>query len=254
MKIKLKINHNGKVHEHALNLGEIAAIGRSSKCEFQHEDEKISGRHCRFFLKKDRLEITDLDSKNGTYLNGIRIETSEVFLGDEIRIGDSIITIGDKDVDAEALNTLTFPGPAKDRISYELKADFTGARVQNQKANKKVSVNQKVNYDASMLREIELRKKVQSRLKLSKEGIRSKNKFRSFLSLIFDLVFLGMFMCVPLIIQSHITQYIHPGQKSLVLVVMEVIMVGFFLGMNLKASRFTLGERMAGIKKLYSEQ
>lgn len=254
MKIKLKISHNGKIHEHALNLGEIAAIGRSSKCEFQLEDEKISGRHCRFFLKKDRLEITDLDSKNGTYLNGIRIETSEVFLGDEIRIGESVITVGDKDADAEAVSTLTFPGPAKDRLSYELKADFTGARVQNQQANKKISVNQKVNYDASMLREIELRKKVQSRMKLSKEGIRTKNKVRSFLSLIFDLVFLGIFMCGPLLVMPHITQYIHPGQKSLVLVVMEVIAVGFFLGFNLKASKFTMGERIAGIKKLYSEQ
>lgn len=254
MKIKLKINHNGKLHEHALNLGEIAAIGRSSKCEFQLEDDKISGRHCRFFLKKDRLEITDLDSKNGTYLNGIRIETSEVFLGDEIRIGESVITVGDKDVDAEALSTLTFPGPAKDRISYELKADFTGARVQNQMANKKNSVAPKVNYDASMLREIELRKKVQSRMKLSKEGIRSRNKFRSFISLIFDLILLGIFMCAPLVVMPRITQYVHPGQKSLVLVVMEVLVVGFFLGFNLKASKFTMGERFAGIKRLYSEQ
>lgn len=254
MKIKLKINHKGKIHEHSMNLGEIAAFGRSSKCEFQIEDDMMSGRHCRFFLKKDRLEITDLDSKNGTYLNGIRIETSEVFMGDEIRIGESIITLEDKNVDAEALNTLTFPGPLKDRISYELKADFTGARVQNQMANKKMSVVPKVNVDASRIREVELRKKAQSRLRLSKEEIRKRNKFQSMLSIVFDLMLLGVFMCLPILVLPYITEYIHPGQKSLVLVVMEVLVVGFFLGVNLKASKFTFGERFSGIRRKYTDQ
>jgi hypothetical protein len=254
MKIKLKINHKGLIKEYAMNLGEIVSIGRSSKCEFQLEDEKTSGRHCRFFLKKDRLEITDLDSKNGTYLNGIRIESSEVFIGDEIKLGETVVTIEEKNADAEAVSTLTFPGPAKDRISYELKADFTGARVQNQMANKKLSVTPKVNYDESRIREIELRKKANSRVRVSKEEVRSRNKFRSFLSMLFDLALLGAFMCLPIYVMNQINQHVLPAQRSLVLIVMEVFVIAIFLGVNFKGSKFTFGERLAGIKKLYTNQ
>lgn len=255
MKVNLRIIHKGTAKEANLGLGQIVAIGRSSKCDLQIEDEKMSGRHCRFFLKNDRLEVSDLDSKNGTYLNGIRIETSEVFVGDEIRVGDTFISLQEGHFDQEALDVLTFPGPHKDRMSYELKIDFTGARIQNQQANKKLSVIPKVNIDASHAREIDLRKKVKSKLKVSKEEIRSRHKITAFLASCLDAVFMFFIMSIPLILMNKF----FPGtmtknQKLISVLILEVASVGIFFMGNFKLSKFTIGERLSGIQDMYQKQ
>lgn len=251
MKIALKFKTNGSTVEHTLNVGEIIAIGRSSKCEFQLDDEKISGRHCRFFLKQDRLELTDLDSKNGTYLNGIRVETSEVFLGDEVKIGDTIISLEERSADAEAMKLLSFPGPMKDRASYELKVDFTGARIQNQINNKKIKASQKIQYDPSHAKEIELRKQAHSRLKLPKEEIKANHKFKAMISSLLDMALLGAFLYVPYHFQDFIPSKEH---KLFALIVVEIFAASIFLAVNFKSSKFSFGEKISGIEKLYQNQ
>lgn len=251
MKVALKFKQNGNSFEHALNVGEIIAIGRSSKCEFQLEDEKISGRHCRFFLKSDRLELTDLGSKNGTYLNGIRVESSEIFMGDQIKIGDTIISLEERSADEEAIKVLSFPGNPKDRAGYELKMDFTGVRIQNQINEKKIKKSSKLQYDPSHAKEIELRKKANSRLKLPKEEIKANHQFKALVSSIFDLALLGLFLYVPYHFQNLI-----PGKehKTVALIVVEIFAAAIFLGVNFKSSKFSFGETISGIKKIYLDQ
>lgn len=255
MKVSLKIVNKGSSKEQTITLGQMIAVGRSSKCDFQVEDEKISGRHCRFYLKKDRLEVTDLDSKNGTYLNGIRIESSEVFVGDEIRIGDTIVTLQDGNFDQEALDVLTFPGPLKDRMSYELKIDFTGARIQNQQANKNLSVIPKVNLDASHAKEIDLRKRAKSKLKVSKQEIRARHKFAAFLSSLLDAFVMFVIMCLPLLLMNKfVPGTMSKNQKLISILILEVASVGIFFMSNFKIAKFTIGERLFGIQEKYQKQ
>lgn len=255
MKVNLQITHNGNKKEHELVLGQIVAIGRSSKCEFQLDDQKISGRHCRFYLKTDRLEVTDLDSKNGTYLNGIRIETSEVFVGDEIKIGDTLITLKEESFDKEALELLTFPGPFKDRMSYELKIDFTGARIQNQQANKRLSVTPKVNIDASHAREIDLRKKARSKVKVSKQEIRSRHKISAFFASAFDALIMFFIMSLPLLLlNKFVPGTMTKNQKMISIIILEIACVGIYFMSNFKISKFTIGERLSGIQEKYNKQ
>lgn len=255
MKVALKITHNGKVIEHILTLGAMISVGRSSLNEFQLDDDKISGRHCRFFLRKDKLEITDLDSKNGTYLNGIRIDHSELFVGDEVKIGETTITLEEKNSDAEALDILTFPGPKKDRLSYELKADFTGARIQNQLNNKRLSVVPKYSVDAGHAKEIDLRKKIQSRIRLSKQEIRSRNKLLSFFSLSIDTFLMFIVLCLPiLIILKLVPAEVTKEQKMLFLLLLEGAFIVVYTFTNFKMARFTVGEKISGVEKLYLEQ
>lgn len=255
MKVNLLINHNGKTTEHEMTLGQIVAIGRSSKCELQVDDQKISGRHCRFYLKSDRLEVTDLDSKNGTYLNGIRIETSEVFAGDEIKIGETVITLQDSSFDKEALDLLTFPGPFKDRMSYELKIDFTGARIQNQQANKRLSVIPKVNIEASHAREIDLRKKVKSKVKVTKQEIRSRHKISSFMATLFDALMMFIIMSFPLLLlNKFVPGTMSKNQKMISIILLEIACVGVYFMSNFKISKFTIGEKLSGIQEKYQKQ
>lgn len=253
VKVDFKFMYHGKIIERELNLNSIINIGRSSKCDVQIDDEKISSRHCRLHLKVDRLELTDLDSKNGTYLNGIRIEQSEIFVGDEVKIGDTIITMQEQKMTKETVDVLTFPGPFKDRLNYELKADFTGARILNQSAKRNLPV--KYSLEASHIREIDLRKRIKSKLKLSKQEIRSRNKFSSLVSTFLDAIAFFFAITLPLVIVSQMVSIsTNNSQRLTLLIALEVVSIVIFFILNYKASKFTFGERLSGIKKLHTSQ
>jgi pSer/pThr/pTyr-binding forkhead associated (FHA) protein len=254
VKVVLKFLSAGKTIEQSLNLNTTIIIGRGSKSDTPLLDDKISGRHCRLALKIDRLELSDLDSKNGTYLNGIRIEQSEVFIGDEIRVGDTLITIEEKKMEKETIDVLTFPGPTKDRLNYELKADFTGARILNQSKNR-ISSAPNYSQEASRIRETDLRKKVKSKLKLSKQEIRKRNKFAAMISTFFDAFAFLIVLSIPLLIVAKlISNRVEHSQRLSLLITMELIAIGIFIVSNYKFSKFTIGEKIGGIKKLYIKQ
>ncbi len=65
-------------------------IGRSAEADLRIEDRFASGMHCRVFSRGNRYLVEDLQSTNGTYLNGGEL-TGEAELHDldEIGIGDT---------------------------------------------------------------------------------------------------------------------------------------------------------------------
>lgn len=239
----------GSSIDHEVNLNYAVAFGRSSRSEVQLSDEMISGSHCRFILKRNRLELTDLDSKNGTYLNGIRVEHSEVFIGDEVRIGNTVITLDDKHMSPDSVDILTFPGPQKDRISYELKADFTGTRIENQSLSAKNSAR------SSHVREIELRKRVKSRIKLSKQEIKSRYKFLSLIGTLLDVAFAILILFLSfIIIKKTLPRTMDKDFRLYLILMSEVFIIGTYYVMNFKVSKFSIGEKISGIKNLYLKQ
>jgi DNA-binding NtrC family response regulator len=69
-----------------------ATLGRSPSCEIPLEDSKVSRRHAKVAVAEGQARITDLGSRNGTVVNGERIEGEAVLLpGDHIQVGDSTI-------------------------------------------------------------------------------------------------------------------------------------------------------------------
>ena len=253
MKVSLKILRQGTIREHVLSSNGAVTFGRSRLCEIQLEDTKVSGKHCRLNLKKDRLEVTDLDSKNGTYLNGIRVEQTEIFAGDEVRIGDTLITMQESKMQDEDVKALSFPGPEHDRLEYALKADFTGARIQNQIVNKK-NQSLKLAQIASHAKEIDLRKRINSPILISKQEIRNRNKLPSFIATLLDVVTLLMVISSPLFIVASLPSQIGNQTRILVLIGLAALFGGAFIFYNYKKSKFTVGEKLAGIQRLHSEQ
>lgn len=72
-------------------------FGRSVKCELCFADMELSRRHCEFFLKNDVLEIKDLASANGVYVNDKKIDTAILQAGDQLRMGSvTLLVIGPK--------------------------------------------------------------------------------------------------------------------------------------------------------------
>ncbi len=68
------------------------SIGSGAANQLQLADSTISDRHCTLHLKEDRYEIVDLESHNGTFVNGIPIHRRFLEDGDTIRIGQSELT------------------------------------------------------------------------------------------------------------------------------------------------------------------
>jgi pilus assembly protein CpaF len=69
-------------------------IGRVSGNDIVLPKGNVSKRHSRLLLKDGRIEIADLKSTNGTYVNGKKItETTSVGATDRVYVGDFLITI-----------------------------------------------------------------------------------------------------------------------------------------------------------------
>jgi len=69
-------------------------IGRVSGNDIVLPKGNVSKRHSRLVLKEGRIEISDLKSTNGTYVNGKKIvEPTAVGATDRVYVGDFLITI-----------------------------------------------------------------------------------------------------------------------------------------------------------------
>ena len=73
-----------------LTPGEPAVLGRSSNVDHQLSDKTISRRHSRILRRGINWLLTDLESRHGTYLNGIKLapeQPAPLNDGDLIRVG-----------------------------------------------------------------------------------------------------------------------------------------------------------------------
>jgi transcriptional regulator with GAF, ATPase, and Fis domain len=67
------------------------SVGRHGSSSLQLEDHGVSRQHCVFTRSADDCELKDLDSRNGTFVNGAPIKSQKLDSGDEIRIGASLL-------------------------------------------------------------------------------------------------------------------------------------------------------------------
>ena len=75
----------------------IIVIGRDSDCDVRIESQYVSRHHCCLSESNEGLVIEDLESRNGTFLNGQRISSAVLRSGDEIAIAHVryIVDLGD---------------------------------------------------------------------------------------------------------------------------------------------------------------
>ena len=66
-------------------------IGRSSECDLRIDDPNVSRRHAEIRRAGAAYTLIDLESTNGTEVNGQRIRETSLMDGDEIRFGTSRI-------------------------------------------------------------------------------------------------------------------------------------------------------------------
>ena len=69
--------------------GNVKTLGRAPRADFIVDAALVSRVHCRLTaLAGGELEIRDLESTNGTYVNGERVETARRLTpGDRLQVG-----------------------------------------------------------------------------------------------------------------------------------------------------------------------
>jgi pSer/pThr/pTyr-binding forkhead associated (FHA) protein len=67
--------------------GSIKTIGRSSGAEFMVDVALVSRLHCQLTAGATELQVRDLDSTNGTFVNGKRVDEATLKEGDRLGVG-----------------------------------------------------------------------------------------------------------------------------------------------------------------------
>jgi pSer/pThr/pTyr-binding forkhead associated (FHA) protein len=67
--------------------GNIKTIGRAPRADFIVDATMVSRLHCRLTAGAAELEVVDLESTNGTFVNGERIDRARLKDGDTLGVG-----------------------------------------------------------------------------------------------------------------------------------------------------------------------
>jgi len=76
-----------------LSAGAIKTIGRAARADFIVDRALVSRLHCRLTAGDEKLEVEDLSSTNGTFVNDKRVDRAQVGSGDRLRVGRIELTV-----------------------------------------------------------------------------------------------------------------------------------------------------------------
>jgi pSer/pThr/pTyr-binding forkhead associated (FHA) protein len=98
------ILHNSSVDDDSMTFrlppGAIKTVGRAPRADFIVDAALVSRLHCRLTATDEHLEVVDLSSTNGTFVNDKRVKKGTLATGDRLRVGRVELTV-DKQQRAE---------------------------------------------------------------------------------------------------------------------------------------------------------
>ncbi len=97
-------------------------IGREEGNTIQLNDERVSRFHIKIQEDNENLVLTDLESTNGTKVNGEEIQLRILRVGDMISVGRSVLLLGSRDDIAKRVSKLKSGSHAK---QLDSKLDFS---------------------------------------------------------------------------------------------------------------------------------
>lgn len=93
----LNKNGAGEPEVIELNLG-VNHFGRDPECHFPIKHSTVSTNHCDIILTADGILLHDLDSTNGTFVDGERVKQAVLQPGQTVRLGDVELVVESTDV------------------------------------------------------------------------------------------------------------------------------------------------------------
>src|SRR5881296_1644970 len=82
--VVLSAGMTGRTHE--LNVDKTT-IGRVEDNTFQIAEPSVSSHHCEILLRGNDIVVKDLNSTNGTFINGEKVSESVLKPGQSLRLG-----------------------------------------------------------------------------------------------------------------------------------------------------------------------
>ena len=83
----LRVNDGGEPRSLRVPPGAVRTVGRGARADFVVSDTLMSRVHCRLSASGRQLVVEDLDSTNGTFVNGARVDIVGLEEGDRVRLG-----------------------------------------------------------------------------------------------------------------------------------------------------------------------
>ena len=68
--------------------GSVKTVGRAPVADFIVDAQLVSRLHCRLTARATELEMVDLESTNGTFVNGERLARASLKPGDRLGVGE----------------------------------------------------------------------------------------------------------------------------------------------------------------------
>jgi len=93
---ELFLKFEDRVLQELLLSGETVSIGRQPDNSFRIDNPAVSGYHAKVYAEGDHYVIEDVESFNGTYVNGQRISKLVLRDGDNVTIGKHTIEFRDE--------------------------------------------------------------------------------------------------------------------------------------------------------------
>lgn len=85
---------SGPLMGQKIRLRKSVTIGRHPSNDVSIDDPSASRKHSKIEVRDDGLMLSDIESGNGTYLNGERVTGStKLRPGDRIRIGETVFVL-----------------------------------------------------------------------------------------------------------------------------------------------------------------
>lgn len=110
MKAHLTVRSGSEAgRRYVLRAGQRFVIGRGRDVTIRVDDGVVSRRHAELFLEASGLSITDLGSRNGTFLDGKRLQANEPVFAcpeDVLQLGDQLFEIKLVGLDNKTRNEL----------------------------------------------------------------------------------------------------------------------------------------------------
>jgi DNA-binding NtrC family response regulator len=107
------------------------SIGRSPPCEIVIVSDLVSRRHAQLEQVKGGWQIRDLDSANGLFVNGKRVQSARLSDGDILRVGTSLLRFcaaGEPETASADEAEQEMVGPALASLRRQLKQAAAGKR------------------------------------------------------------------------------------------------------------------------------
>jgi len=234
-------------------------VGRHSSNIVRIKDHHCSHNHCVFWIEGKKMFIEDAGSKNGTFVNGVRIQRNQVFIQDKITIGNCMITVSSSHNKPDIMKSLDFPGTVDDRT-------YIGISLQTQSKLDMVRLNPRMALEAD--RKV-LGKRITHKI-LRPRGYEEtmhhyktwRQSWRHWLAVLIDISLTAVAFSIPFLVmlwldntlddESSVADLISSSNLAIASVG-SLLMGVLFRNFNVHARGGTVGERLTQLAKVPDE-